>query len=323
MDDVESQINEELYKYYKNRDAKPDCPIQFDYSQCTDEWIATLLNDPIISQIYDEVNVQNERLRKENAERMELQDEIELRTGWLSDVQEPAGTLTGLIGAKLRPGSAPPPPPPPSPPPSPPPPPPPPSQQQQSSFSERLKGFAQLFGSKSKPTKGWDMEKLKQPRGRQTGCPVYTQKLNFNQCDVNAIVDFLLTNTRIAQYLMTNDTKEYNALIENNALRKENEKLPGLNELKEQNRLLGFKINVAHRERGTRSPVQDPPWRMSYAGEGGIPGNGWKMSSEGGKMRRHFTCRRIARKTRRIARKTRRIARKTRHIAFKLHRKHL
>ena len=299
--DPESQINQQLYTYHQQRNATPDCPTQFDYSQCTDEWIAKLLSDPIIQQIYDEVNVQNKRLRTENAERMELQKEIELRTGWWSDVQEPADTLTGLIGAKLRPGSAPAPPPPAAPAP------PPPSQQQQSSFSERLKGFAQLFGSKSQPKKGWDMEKLNQPQGRQTGCPVYTRKLNFNQCHVNAIVDFLLTNTRIAQYLMTNATKEYNALIENNALRKENEKLPGLNELKEQNRLLGFKINVAHRERGTRSPVQNPPWKMTYPEFMSYPALDEHV---GGKMRRRLvrkTRRRLVRKTRRrLVRKTRR-----------------
>ena len=306
--DPESQINQQLYAYHQQRNATPDCPTQFDYSQCTDEWIAKLLSDPIIQQIYDEVNVQNERLRTENAERMELQKEIELRTGWLSDVQEPAYTLTGLIGAKLRPGSAPAAPAAPAPaaPAAPAPPAPPPSQQQQSSFSERLKGFAQLFGSKSQPKKGWDMEQLNQPQGRQTGCPVYTRKLNFNQCDVNAIVDFLLTNTRIAQYLMTNATKEYNALIENNALRKENEKLPGLNELNEQNRLLGFKINVAHRERGTRSPVQNPPWKMPYP----TSDEAFEYYNHGGgKMRR----RRLVRKSRRLVRKTRRrLVRKTR-----------
>lgn len=152
------------------------------------------------------------------------------------------------------------------------------------------------------------MEKLNQPQGRQTGCPVYTRKLNFNQCHVNAIVDFLLTNTRIAQYLMTNATKEYNALIENNALRKENEKLPGLNELKEQNRLLGFQINVAHRERGTRSPVQNPPWKMPYP-ELSLVNEYYNYKHEGGKMRR----RRLVRKSRRLVRKTRRrLVRKTR-----------
>ena len=299
--DVKSQINQQLYTYHQQRNATPDCPTQFDYSQCTDEWIAKLLSDPIIQQIYDEVNVQNERLRTENAERMELQKEIELRTGWWSDVQEPAVTLTGLIGAKLRPGSAPAPPPPAAP--APPPPPPPPSQQQQSSFSEM---FAQLFGSKSQPKEGWDMEKLNQPQGRQTGCPVYTRKLNFNQCHVNAIVDFLLTNPRIAQYLMTNNTKEYNALIENNALRKENEKLP-LNELKEQNRLLGFKINFAHMERKTRSPVQNPPWQMSYP----TSDEAFEYYNHGGgKMRRRLvrkSRRRLVRKTRRrLVRKSRR-----------------
>jgi hypothetical protein len=54
---------------------------------------------------------------------------------------------------------------------------------------------------------------------------------------MNSIVDFLLANDRIAQYLMTNRTEEYNALIVNNTLRNENEKLPGLNELEDQKRL--------------------------------------------------------------------------------------
>jgi hypothetical protein len=156
-------------------------------------------------------------------------------------------------------------------------------------------------------------------KSQKTGCPVYTQKLNFDQCEKNSIVDFLLSNDRIAQYLMINHTKEYNALIENNALRKEIEKImPKLHELYRQKRLLEWNINAEYRKRGAQSPIKKP-WRMSYAGEGGeIPGDGWdwEMSSKGGKMRRHFTRRRIARKTRRIARKTR-------HIAFKLHRKHL
>ena len=77
-----------------------------------------------------------------------------------------------------------------------------------------------------------------------------------------------------------------------NALRKENEKLPGLNELKEQNRLLGFQINVAHRERGTRSPVQNPPWKMPYPE---LPLVYEYYEHGGGKMRR----RRLVRKSRR------------------------
>ncbi len=151
------------------------------------------------------------------------------------------------------------------------------------------------------------MEKLNQLR--QTGCPVYTQKLNFNQCEMNSIVDFLLANDRIAQYLMTNRTEEYNALIVNNTLRNENEKLPGLNELEDQKRLLVFKINVVHRGRGTTSPVGRIDWKMPNL-QGGV------------KMHRRFTRRRIARKSRRIARKSRRIARKSRRLVRKSYKSH-
>jgi hypothetical protein len=113
---------------------------------------------------------------------------------------------------------------------------------------------------------------------------------------VNAIVGFLLNDARILEYLMNKHMKEYTALIENRALKDEykmieNRELNAKNEMVEnresntnvlkklmdENYLLKFNINRAHRLAGTKSPLR-LNWHASY------------QDAEGGKMRRGLVC---------------------------------
>jgi len=252
--DEDSQINQKLYEYQQKREGESVCPTNFDYSQCTDdEWIARLLSDPIIKELF-------EKLKKENEELIGLQVENQKLTNMLHELSGTAEeiTLGDFLGPKSlgqRPVQSQPP------------------VQPESGFWSRLfKGG------------GWDMEKLNQ-LPTQTGCPVYTRKLNFNKCEMNTIVDFLLKDPRILKYLMKNRMEEYNALIKNREL--------NTVDLKDENYRLKFNINRAHRVAGTTSPLK-LNWKMSYA--------------EGGKMRRRLTHR-LVRKSRlthrRLVRKSR------------------
>jgi hypothetical protein len=263
----EDEINRQLYAYQQQRSGPSVCPTQFDYSNCNDDWIAKLLSDPMIPMLLNDVNIQNENLKKENAEVTRLQIENQELTRMareLSDVIEET-TLDDFLGPKSS------------------------GQGQVKSQplvqSQPPKGFmSRWFGQGG----GLDLNRLNTIQQRQpVGCPVYTKKMNFNQCDVNAIVDFLLKDARISEHLMTHSTNDFNALIENRALRAENETLkslfPDLNKL---NRELVFKVNSAHRIAGTKSPLK-LNWKMSYA--------------QGGKVHRQ-TRRRRRRRRRRVRR---------------------
>ena len=259
-------INDKLYEYYQQSSAPSMCPTQFNYSNCNDnKWIERLVSNPMIPELlFSVLNDQNMNLKKENEVIKRVQDENQKLTRMWTTLQNPGmieqTTMDDFLGTTSS-GQ--------------------PQPQPQPQPQQQSKGFFSWFG---KGGGGFDFDKLSTPQQMQpAGCPVYSKKLDFNECsDVNTIVDFLLNDARISQYLMNYD--ETNALIENKALKIENETLkrryPNWNQLMEDNRKLAIQINKAHRIAGTQSPLKIH-WKMSY-GEG----NEYYISTTGGKKAR-------------------------------------
>jgi hypothetical protein len=237
-------INTELYNRYQLQDENQSmCPTQFDYSNCKDtKWIERLLNlqSSLIPRIFSAINAQNVNLEKENKKIKELQIQnqklIRIDRDMSGVIEEK--TLDDFLGTRSS-GQ----------------------QQQQQPQPQESKGFlSRWFGTGG----AFDFDRLN-TIPMQDRCPLYSQKLSFNKCrDVNEIVDFLLNDARISQYLMNYDAT---ALIKNNELKMENETLkPLLPGLIKENGELVFRINNAHRIAGTQSPLK-MNWRMSYGDE--------------------------------------------------------
>jgi hypothetical protein len=250
-------INTELYNRYQLQDEKQSmCPTQFDYSNCKDtKWIERLLNPSLIPIIFSAINAQNVNLEKENTKIKELQIQNQklIRIDRdMSGVIEKK-TLDDFLGTRS-------------------------SGQQQQQPQSQSKGFFSWFGKGG----GFDFDKLN-AIPMQDRCPLYSQKLSFNKCrDVNEIVDFLLNDARISQYLMNYDAT---ALIKNNELKMENETLkPLLPGLIKENEELAFRINNAHRIAGTQSPLK-MNWGMSYGDEPRRPIE-WTIAGGGMKTKR-------------------------------------
>ena len=240
-------INTELYNRYQSQDEKQSmCPTQFDYSNCNDtKWIERLLNlqSSLIPRIFSAINAQNVNLEKENKKIKELQIQnqklIRIDRDMSGVIEEK--TLDDFLGTRSSGQQQ--------------------QQQQPQPQPQESKGvFAKWFGTGG----GFDFDRLN-TIPMQDRCPLYSQKLSFNKCrDVNEIVDFLLNDARISQYLMNYDAT---ALIKNKELKMENETLkPLLPGLIKENEELAFRINNAHRIAGTQSPLK-MIWRMSHGDE--------------------------------------------------------
>ena len=257
-DAVADKINDKLYEYYKQFPGPAMCPTQFEYSNCNDDkWVERLLeilmDNPISDSVFEKffriINDQNIHLNKENEEIKRANDQNQKLTRIWTTLQNPnvikETTLDDFLGTSGQPPQQQPPPQPPQ------------QQQQQQQppqqQQQQSKGLLSWFGIGG----AWDLAKMNSTPN-PAGCPIYAKKLDFNKCsDEDAIVDLLLNDARILQYLINHD--ETNMMKANKELKLENENLkrsyPNWKQLIEDNRELAFNINKAHRIAGTKSPV--------------------------------------------------------------------
>ena len=266
-------INDKLYEYYKQFPGPAMCPTQFDYSNCNDDerWIVRLLDNPMTTSLFFQklfsvVDAQNINLKKENEDIKGAQEQNQILTRLWTKLQNPGviekTTLDDFLGTSGQP----------------------PQQQQQlqqpqqqqlQQPPQQLQQLQQQQPPQPPQSNGFfgkwfgtggalDLAKMNSTP-KPAGCPVYAKKLDFNECsDENAIIDFLLNDARISQFIMKYDKS--NTMHENNELKIENENLkrsyPNWNQLMKDNITLAFNINKAHRIAGTRSPLIGD-WKMN------------------------------------------------------------
>ena len=254
LKDPDELLKSLLLDYQRSRNADTKCPAEFDYTTCNDNDISILLSDPNLKSIFDNILAENDNLKKENAVLTGALREKKELTDMLSELD--GLTLDDFIGPKVSKVS-------PSASPAPAPAPAPGSQPKPQGWMDRI--LNRISGPSQSPPPS-------QPQLQRQPCPLYSQKLGFNKCNVAVIYNFLLNNSKIAHYLMERHTEVFNLIVENKSLRDENEKLtqlsPDLNKLLEEIEGLKFRVNVIYREKLQKPSPLKIKWKMSYADGG-------------------------------------------------------